>query len=162
MRIPIRHSAAIHIQRVASLALVISASACRQPDGTTTGFRLSGEVVEHVVEDWAFTNDIQLIFIETKTRYLLPHSATIWCAELNGELYIGAYQNEKGWEANVSRDSAARLRIDGKLYDVTLTPITSAQTISEIDARYDDKYDMASAFGSDPPQWRYYRISQHN
>ncbi len=161
MRIPTARSTTIRVPRVALLAFLISTSTCRQPQDVEPGFRLEGEVVEHIVDDWTFTDDIQEIFIQTKTRYLLPHSTTIWCAALNGELYIGAYGNEiKRWEINVARNSAARLRIDGKLYDVTVTPLTSVQTISEIDAKYFDKYDMARTFGENVPKWRYYGVSQ--
>lgn len=152
----------IHIPRLAFFLVVISASACRQPEDTRTGFQLSGEAVEGIVDDWSFTDDIQEIFIQTKTWYLLPHSATIWCAEVDGELYIGAYEETKRWETNVEGNPAARLRIGGKLYDVSVTPITDAQAISEIDVKYHDKYVMERSFGDNVPQWRYYAVSQLN
>ncbi|MCZ6620278.1 MAG: DUF2255 family protein [Gammaproteobacteria bacterium] len=156
------HSGMIHIQQVVLLAFVVSASAC-QPRDVTPGLWLSGEVVDGIVDDWAFTNDIEEIFIQTKTWYLLPHSTTIWCAEMNGELYIGSYADEKKrWENNIARNPAARLRIDGKLYDVKVTPVTSARATSEIDARYTDKYDMEEVFGENLPKWWYYRVSQRS
>ncbi len=153
-------STLIHIHQVVLVAFVISASAC-QPQDITPGLWLSGEVVEHVVDDWTFTDDIEEIFIQTKTWYLLPHSTTIWCAEMNGELYIGSYADgKKQWEDNIERNPDARLRIDGKLYDVTVTPVTNAQATTEIDARYTEKYNMEEVFGEDLPTWWYYRISQ--
>ena len=154
-------STTIPIPRIALLALAVSVSTCRQPQDVKPGFRLNGEVVDYIVDDWTFTDDIQEIFIQTKTWYVLPHSTTIWCAEMNGELYIGAYGNEvKGWETNVARNSDARLRIDGKLYDVTVTPITSVQATAEIDVEYNAKYDMERTFGENVPKWRYYGVSQ--
>ena len=160
MQVSIAHSRLIQTQRAAFLVLVFSASAC-QPQDVTPGLWLSGEVVEYIVDDWAFTDDIEEIFIQTKTWYFLPHSTTIWCAEMNGELYIGSYADEKKhWENNVVRNPAARLRIAGKLYDVTVTPVTNAQATTEIDAQYTKKYNMEEVFGKNLPTWWYYRISQ--
>ncbi|MCZ6642566.1 MAG: DUF2255 family protein [Gammaproteobacteria bacterium] len=112
--------------------------------------------------NWTFTDDIEEIFIQTNTWYLLPHSTTIWCAEMSGGLYVGSYAGEqKYWENNLALDPEARLQIDGKLYDVSVTPVSNAQAISDLDATYTAKYDMAEVFGENVPEWRYYRISQH-
>ncbi len=152
----------IQLQKAAFLVLVVSASAC-QPQDVTPGLWLSGEVVDQVVDDWTFTDDVEEIFIQTKTWYLLPHSTTIWCAEMNGELYIGSYaEGKKRWENNIERNPDARLRIAGKLYNVTVTPVTIPQATTEIDAKYTSKYDMEEVFGMDLPTWWYYRVSQRN
>ena len=65
----------------------------------------------------------------------------------------------KFWERNVARNPAARLRIEGRLYDVEVTPIASIELSRKLDERYSAKYDMADVFGDDPPRWRYYRVA---
>ncbi len=155
-------STSTHLQQVVFLTLVISTSAC-QPEDETPGFWLNGEVVEHIVDDWTFTDKVEEIFIQTKTWYLLPHSTTIWCGEMSGELYVGSYADEqKYWENNVLLNPDARLQINGLLYDVTVTPVSDTRAIANLDARYTAKYNMAEVFGENLPQWRYYRVSQHN
>ena len=154
------------IRQLAFLVFLISGSAC-QPKDVSPGLWLSGDVVENTVDDWTFTDDIEEIFIQTQTWYLLPHSTTIWCVELNGELYIGSYAEEsaeekKVWENNVVRNSAARLGIDGRLYEVSVVPVTNADTTSALDTRYAEKYDMAEVFGEHVPEWWYYQVSQRN
>ncbi len=155
-------STSIHLQQAAILTLIISISAC-QPADETPGFWLNGEVVEHTVDDWTFTNSVEEIFIQTKTWYLLPHSTTIWCGEMSGELYVGSYADEqKYWESNVLLNPDARLQINGLLYDVSVTPVSDTLAIANLDVRYAAKYNMAEVFGENLPQWRYYRVSQHN
>ena len=95
-----------------------------------------------------------------------PHSTTIWCVQVDGRLYVGSYAGEEGvegekkyWERNVARRPAARLRIDGTLYDVTVTPVAEPELIEALDAAYTKKYDMAEVFGEDLPDWWYYSVS---
>jgi hypothetical protein len=131
-----------------------------QPEDERPGLHLSGTPATEPATDWRFTDEIEEIFIETRTRYLLRHSTTIWCAELDGELYIGSYGDEvKFWEKNASRDSRARLRIDDVIHDVTVTPVSSQELIRTLDDRYAEKYDMEEVFGDDLPAWRYYSIA---
>ena len=119
-------------------------------------------VTEHV-GDWAFTAAIDEIFIETQTWYLIPHSTTIWCAAMDGVLYVGSYGDEKKrWEENVARNPNARLRILDKLYDVTISAVSDQTTVDSLATRYSDKYDMQEVFGEDLPVWRYYQITQQD
>ena len=43
-----------------------------QPNDERPGFGLSGEVHQHSVEDWSFSEDSGEIFIETVTSYWIP------------------------------------------------------------------------------------------
>jgi len=143
---------------VAWLGIGLLLLAC-QPKDERPGFWLEGQGAELPIQDWRFTDDVEEIFVETRTWYGLRHSTTIWCAELDGRLYIGSYDDDvKFWERNVARNPAARLRIEGRLYDVTVTPVADSALGSKLDERYGSKYDMADVFGEDPPAWRYYRI----
>ena len=89
-----------------------------------------------------------------------PHSTTIWCVELDGELYIGSYGDQKKtWEKNLASDPTAKLSIAGKLHTVTVAPVTQSDRIGALDAAYAQKYDMAEVFGNVIPDWWYYRAS---
>jgi len=148
----------VALRCVAAVVAAVALLGC-QPEDETPGLWLRGEVDSKRVDDWRFTDDVEEIFVETRTWYGLRHSTTIWCAELDGRLYIGSYDDDvKFWERNVARNPAARLRIEGRLYDVTVTPVADSALGSKLDERYGSKYDMADVFGEDPPAWRYYRI----
>jgi hypothetical protein len=141
------------------LATLVSV-AC-QPRDERPGLWLSGEPAEDKVADWSFTDEIQEVFIETRPWYGIPHSTTIWCATLDGALYVGSYGDEtKSWERNIERDPEARLSIGGRIYDVSLVPVTDDERIRALDAAYASKYDMVEVFGEEVPDWRYYRVAQ--
>ena len=144
---------------IAFSGALLFAMAC-QPQDTRPGFGLSGTRATELIQDWRLTNAVQEIFIETRTGYGLRHSTTIWCAELDGRLYIGSYDDDiKFWERNIARDREARLKIEGAIYDVTVTPVASSELNRKLDERYAAKYDMADVFGDDLPAWRYYRVA---
>lgn len=141
------------------LGIGLFAAGC-QPKDMRPGLWLTGERVESTVQDWRSTNDVEEIFIETRTWYGLRHSTTIWCVELDGHLYIGSYDDDvKFWESSVARNSSARLRIEGGIHDVTVTPVADSSLNERLDARYAEKYDMAEVFGDEVPAWRYYSVA---
>ena len=134
-----------------------------QPADETPGLWLDGNVTSEPVDDWRFTNLVEEIFIETRPWYFVPHSTTIWCVEHEGDLYVGSYGKEqKTWEKNVAQQSAARLAIAGKLYEVDLTPVTEPGLVDALDAAYTQKYDMAEVFGEEIPAWWYYRVTSRS
>ena len=143
---------------VAALVAAVVVLGC-QPEDETPGLWLRGEIVEWV-DDWRFTNDIEEIFVETRPWYGIPHSTTIWCVELGGELYIGSYGSEKkAWEKNLARDPTAKLAISGKLYEVTVALVTEPGRVEALDVAYAQKYDMAEVFGDELPGWWYYHVA---
>jgi hypothetical protein len=72
---------------------------------------------------------------------------------------VGSYgEDKKTWENNIARNSEAKLRIDGKIYKVRVSPITDATLTKTVDVAYTQKYDMAEVFGDDLPLWWYYSI----
>jgi hypothetical protein len=76
-------------------------------------------------------------------------------------LYIGSYGDQKKtWEKNVARSPEARLAIEGKIYEVTVTPVTDRALIDALHATYTQKYDMEEVFGDDLPEWWYYQVEQ--
>ena len=131
----------------------ITLLSCRQPQDESAGFWLRGEAVESRVADWRFTKDIQEVFIQTTPWYLIPHSTTIWCVELNGGLYIGSYGNtKKQWEHNVLRNPNAKMRVAARIYKVTIGEVEDDATNEALDAAYATKYDMVSTLGPKKPQ----------
>lgn len=143
---------------VAALVAAVVVLGC-QPEDETPGLWLRGEIVEWV-DDWRFTNDIEEIFVETRPWYGIPHSTTIWCVELDGDLYIGSYGDQKkAWEKNLARDPTAQLAIAGKLYQVIVAPVIEPNRIDALDAAYAHKYDMGDVFGDELPDWWYYRVA---
>ena len=142
------------------LAISVLAMGC-EPKDVRPGFWLGGEDVSSRVEDWQFTDQIDEVFIQTRSWYGMPHSTTIWCAHVADELYIGSYgEDKKRWEINVLRDNRARVRINGKIYDVTVTKLDDATQHHVVVMAYQRKYDMAQVFGEEIPRWSFYRVDQ--
>jgi hypothetical protein len=147
-------------RQLAALAAIVTSVAC-QPQDETPGLWLHGEIALERVGDWSFSDDIEEVFIETRPWYALPHSTTIWCATIDGELYIGSYGDQKkAWEENVARNPEAKLNIAGKLYEVTVEPVTDPDRTEVLDGVYAQKYDMAEVFGDELPRWWYYQVTQ--
>jgi len=144
---------------MAAFVVGLAVTGC-QPEDESPGLWLTGETAVARVDDWSFTDDIEEIFIETRPWYGIPHSTTIWCVALDGELYIGSYGDEKkSWEKNVARDPRVKLSIAGKLYPLELEPVTEPGRIEALDAAYAKKYDMAEVFGDAIPDWWYYHVT---
>jgi len=94
------------------------------------GLWLPGEVVTSPITNWSFTDKIPHIMLETRTPYFLPHSVTINNFSHNGQLYMTAtyskgmvFPKGKFWTSNVARDPRVRLKIDGKVYEMTMVLI---------------------------------------
>ena len=80
---------------------------------------------------------------------------------LDGALYVGSYGTEKKhWENIVASNPEARLRISGKLYRVRVDPVEDSALTAQINAAYNQKYDMEAVFGADVPEWWFYRVEQ--
>ena len=141
------------------LAIATSLSACFGPSEQRPGLRLSGEAVATPPGDWTFTNDFKEIAVEVRTPYFLPHSVTIWCAELKGKLYIGARDPEtKRWPGWVDRNPDVRLRIGDRIYAVRLAVIDAADEIAQVRRAYVAKYDLPDPPPEGGPPMRYWSV----
>src|SRR5262245_38690606 len=107
---------------VAALTLAVLVGCA--PRDRRPGLWLSGELVREPVGDWSFTDAEQLIFVETRTWYGIPHSVTTVCATEGGALYVpsvysggGEFPEARFWNRNVVRDPRVRLQIGGRLYE---------------------------------------------
>jgi len=153
-----------------ALLVALTLVACLDPSDRRPGTWLSGEVAAELPTDWSFTDANKEIAIEVATPYLLPHSVTIWCAALDGALYVGARDPEtKRWPAWVDADPQVRLGIGGKVYEVALAPLdesADAAELARLRAAYAVKYALPPAPapadappGSIPPT-RYWRVGK--
>lgn len=127
---------------MASALLIAPAVGCSiEPNDERPGFWLSGDVVTEPIRDWWFTDDVREIFIETRTRYFLPHSVTIWCVAIGNHFYVGASNpKDKQWVANIARDPNVRLKIGRNLYERKLEPVVSSGTRELIGRSFARKY----------------------
>lgn len=97
------------------------------PCERTPGSFLLGDVVTTPVEDWSFVNDeVGLCQIQVQ-RGLLPHSVNLNCMAADGDLYLScANCDGKAWSTAALNHPAARIRMNGMVYPVTLTRVVDA------------------------------------
>ena len=145
-------------QWVAFAFMICALLAC-QPSDRRPGLWLSGEEVVTLPQDWGFSNAHQEIFVQVSTPYLLPHSVTIWCAELDGELFIGARNpDDKYWPGWIAKRPPVVLKIADVLYRVETEQVQNEEEISAIKAAYAAKYNLSTDPAVAPPPMRYWRI----
>ncbi len=156
-------SARVSIPRVRVALAVLLAAGCVDPEGRRPGLRLAGEVVSGPVDDWSFTDDHKQIFLETRTPYLLPHSMTIYCAALDGRLYIGARRPaEKRWVDYVERDPRVRLAVAGEIYERRLERVEDPAEREAIFRAYAANYGWDPVPEPDRPEVRYFRVIERD
>ncbi len=141
------------------IAVAAILAGCFGPEEQRPGMHLRGEVVADAPSDWAFTDAHREIAIEVHTPYLLPHSVTIWCATIGGELYLGARDPDtKRWPGWVDRDPDVRLGIGSKVYEVQLTSLEDPVHIKRLQQAYGLKYQLPARREGEGPAIRYWRV----
>ena len=115
------------------------------------GLWLKGEVVREAVTNWDWANDVSdpirknSIMLETRTWYGIPHSVTISPTARGDKLYIGGseqdfrlqkeFPDSKASWANIVRDPRVRMKIDGKIYEMTVSLIADRAEVAQIIGR---------------------------
>lgn len=124
------------------------------PSDQRPGLWLTGELAAEAVSDWSFTEDHQEIFVQTRTRYGMPHSVTTYCTLYDGDLYLfsayyqgGVFPDDRGWNRNVMRDPRVRLKIGGRLFDQTVAHVTDSDTRQAVHTSFEAKYPQWSSPG---------------
>ena len=144
------------------LAVILSGAvlvAGCQPMDRTPGQWLSGTDVVEFPADWSFTDAIPEIAVEVSTPYFIPHSVTIWCAQVDGNLYIGARNPEtKNWVGWMEKNRDIRLKIGEDVYAVTARSIEDEGVLDRVRAAYVDKYSLSRS-GGDQPVVHYWSIA---
>ena len=148
------------IQKLVPLALLLCTLTACEPADDRPGFWLSGES-QAFPEDWSFTDDVREISVQVETPYFLAHSVTIWCAQLEGTLYVGALEPQsKNWPGWVEDSPIVSLKVADKIYQAKLFKVNEADLKAKIAARYTEKYQLSpgGAFEGDASAW-YWRVS---
>lgn len=115
------------------------------------GLWLKGEVVREPVSNWDWVLDVKdpvrgnSVMLETRTWYGIPHSVNINPVPRGDQFYISGSEQDfrlekqfpysKRWWTNVERDPRVRMKIDGKLYEMTLVLLADRDEIVRIFGR---------------------------
>jgi len=139
------------------IAAVLTLSFGCQPDNQRPGLWLSGEP-KAFPTDWTFAAPVGEIALEVSTPYFIPHSVTIWCAALDGDLYVAASRpSEKHWPGWVDDDPDVRLRIEGDLFEARLEPLSDPELTRRVMMVQSKKYGFPMPSG--PTDTRYWRVA---
>ena len=146
---------------------------------TLPGLWLSGEVVKEPIENWDWVLDVahpergNTIMVETQTWYGIPYSVTVLPTPRGKKMYIGGSARDarlerdfpyyKKWWVNVERDPRVRLKIDGKIYNMTARLVHDPAELSEILGREA----ITKTIGEDGSEqliakWYYWEVFQRN
>jgi hypothetical protein len=110
------------------------------PHGGVPGLWLKGNLVTTPVNDWAWTDKVPTIELQTESWYGIPHSVTIDCMTLNGHFYVSSGYppgQVKSWYKNLVRDHHVRILIGDNLYDRTMTEVKDpAEAAAAMKAKY--------------------------
>ena len=113
------------------------------PVAMIAGRQLSGELVAEPVQDWSFTDEHQLIAVET--RPAAPHSVTTICFANEGKLYVPANEaSTKSWPHYAVSEPRVRVKIGDKIYPVRATRVTDESLTLALTAAARAKYDIAA------------------
>lgn len=146
---------------------------------TWPGLWLKGELVREPVSNWDWVSAVDhpvrgnTIMVETRTWYGIPYSVTILPTPRGDKLYIGgsargerlarAFPDYKQWWSNVERDPRVRIKIDGKLYEMTAVLVSDPVELAGILGR-DPVTRTVNADGTEEvvAKWYYWRVYQRN
>jgi hypothetical protein len=96
------------------------------------GALVSGVPVSEPVADWSFAKDVPEIALQLASQ---SQSRTTWILVADGKAYIPAsteYPPGKTWHRKALEDGRATLRIDGKLYPVTLAKVEDPLAVATV------------------------------
>ena len=124
----------------------LPARSAANPDFTR--LKKAGPIMNSWNEDdlWAIAESHDLYispFREDGTTYGTP--TLVWPLVVDGEVYVRAARGQQSsWYAAALNQTAGRIRVGGKDYEVTFEP-GGNETAAAIDAAYEEKYKGSSA-----------------
>ncbi len=131
----------VGVNKIVGIIAILMLTGC-EPENRTPGLWLSG-TLQPFPDDWGFVQDHREIAIEVATPYFIPHSVTIWCADFQGDLYVGAaVPDTKNWPGWVMDDPDVVLKVGDDIYQATLTRVSEPQHIDRVRSVYAAKYDL--------------------
>jgi hypothetical protein len=134
-------------------------SACIPPDDQRPGLWLGASSAESFATDWSFTEAHREVALEVQTPYWIPHSVTIWCVSVDGDLFIAARDPDtKRWPGWVAERNDVRLGIGEEIYEGRATQITDEETVAALRAAYQAKYELPPRAEGEGPPMRYWRV----
>jgi len=146
------------IGRSAGLFVVATLLMGLGPLDRLPGARLVGPVVDGSVDSWRFVEKAGQCQLETRPQY--PHSVTVNCWHLDGQLYIGCMRCQgKVWSRYVVETKLARVKIASQVYRVTLERTTDPQEMTLSWAARWDQLGRARPVGSVPEHYWLYRVT---
>jgi len=112
-----------------AVAGIAYATAC--PCGPVPGIWLFGERAVETVEDWEFANDAPLCQVQVYTWK--PHAINLNCMSDNGELFVSCSNCEgKSWSSYVSENPEGNIKINGRVYPVKLSRMTTPAELDRV------------------------------
>lgn len=101
-------------------------------EGTPGGI-LFGERIDEPVDDWSMVNDVEICQLQI-TAGIRPHSLNLNCwATPEGELYVGCMSCEdKYWGYQVGPAEKGFIRVDGRVYPVTLNRVEDTPEMDRV------------------------------
>jgi len=144
------------------------------------GLWLTGEVVREPVTNWDWVNQFDDTFgenatsLETRTWYGIPHSVRVLLVPRGDKLYLQSsaqtfrldreFPYGKAWWQNVERDPRVRLKIGGKLYEMTVVLIHDRAEVARLRGGRDPVVKEVDADGNEyiAEEWHYWRVYQRN
>jgi hypothetical protein len=134
--------------------LVSLLTGCIDPADRRPGLALSGEQPP-IPSDWSFTDAHREIAVQVSTPYWIPHSVTIWCASLDGRLYLGARDPDtKNWPGWVESDPEVRIKVGDDVFDGRLQRLSDEARIAALKDAYSKKYAL-DAMSSGVRYWEF-------
>ena len=144
------------------------------------GLWLKGEVVREAVTNWDWVSQFGDAFaengseLETRTWYGIPHSVTVLLVPRGEELYLMSsaqtfrldkeFPYGKAWWRNVERDPRVRLKIGGKIYEMTVALVRDRAEVARLRGGRDPIVRETDADGKEyiAEEWHYWRVFQRN
>jgi deazaflavin-dependent oxidoreductase (nitroreductase family) len=129
----------VSARRLAFAGLALATLACG-PMGPIAGGKLDGELVTAPVSDWSFSDASDTVALETKPDD--PYSVNVWAVADGPRLYVASGGGAgTAWAENLHADPRVRVRIDGKLYELSAVEVTDDAEKQASLALYKKKYD---------------------
>ena len=144
------------------------------------GLWLAGDVVSEAVTNWDWVNQYSDAFaedateLETRTWYGIPHSVTVLLVPRGDKLYLQSsaqtfrlnkeFPYGKAWWKNVERDPRVRLKIGGKIYEMTVVLVQDRAEVAQLRGGKDPIVKALDANGNEyiTEEWHYWRVFQRN
>ena len=141
---------------------------------------MAGEVVREPVTNWDWVNQFDDTFgenatsLETRTWYGIPHSVRVLLVPRGDKLYLQSsaqtfrlskeFPYGKSWWRNVERDPRVRLKIGGKIYEMTVVLIQDRAEVARLRGGRDPVVKEMDTDGNEfiTEEWHYWRVYQRN